>query len=107
MATASVRLPERWREAVMQEGPAFSDFAEVPDDDAAREHLLMNLAARPKALTLRRYETRWKHSARCGRKNFGSWWPKASWSITRTNVLARDAAGAAGSQRRDPAALLN
>jgi oxygen-independent coproporphyrinogen-3 oxidase len=59
MATASVRLPERWRESVMQEGRAFSDFAAIDDADAAREHLLMNLRL-SEGLDLAAYETRWK-----------------------------------------------
>src|SRR3954469_24397344 len=42
-ATATIRQPERWQDAVQKDGRAFADFLEVPDGDAAREHLLMNL----------------------------------------------------------------
>jgi len=59
MATAAIRLPERWRETVLQDGRAFSDFVEVPDEDAAREHLLMNLRL-AEGLDLAAYEARWK-----------------------------------------------
>jgi oxygen-independent coproporphyrinogen-3 oxidase len=58
MATAAIRLPERWQDAVMQEGRAFSDFIEVPDFEAAREHLLMNLRL-AEGLDLAGYELRW------------------------------------------------
>jgi putative oxygen-independent coproporphyrinogen III oxidase len=58
MATAAIRLPERWRENVMQDGRAFSDFTQVPDEDAAREHLLMNLRL-SEGLDLAAYAQRW------------------------------------------------
>jgi oxygen-independent coproporphyrinogen-3 oxidase len=58
MATATLRLPERWQDAVMNDGRAFSDFIEVPDFEAAREHLLMNLRL-AEGLDLAAYETRW------------------------------------------------
>jgi putative oxygen-independent coproporphyrinogen III oxidase len=58
MATATIRLPERWQDAVTNEGRAFSDFIEVPDFDAAREHLLMNLRL-AEGLDLAAYERRW------------------------------------------------
>ena len=58
MATAAVKLPERWQDGVAKEGRAFSDFFEVPDGDAAREHLLMNLRL-SEGLDLAAYELRW------------------------------------------------
>ncbi|HWC63094.1 MAG TPA: radical SAM family heme chaperone HemW [Rhizomicrobium sp.] len=58
LATATVRLPERWQDRVMKEGSAFSDRFDVPDGDAAREHLLMNLRLR-EGVDLAAYEMRW------------------------------------------------
>jgi oxygen-independent coproporphyrinogen-3 oxidase len=58
MATAAIRLPERWQDAVARDGKAFSDFLEVADGDAAREHLLMNLRL-AEGLDLAAYELRW------------------------------------------------
>jgi putative oxygen-independent coproporphyrinogen III oxidase len=58
MATATIRLPERWQDEVAKEGRAFSDFIEVPDGEAAREHLLMNLRL-AEGLDLAAYELRW------------------------------------------------
>ena len=43
IATSIIRLPERWREAVMKGESSFVEFTPVSDEDAAREHLLMNL----------------------------------------------------------------
>ena len=57
-ATATIRLPERWQDAVQKDGRAFADFLEVPDGDAAREHLLMNLRL-SEGLDLAAYEMRW------------------------------------------------
>jgi oxygen-independent coproporphyrinogen-3 oxidase len=58
MATATIRLPERWRETLEKQGNAFTDFLAVPDGDAAREHLLMNLRL-AEGLDLAAYELRW------------------------------------------------
>jgi putative oxygen-independent coproporphyrinogen III oxidase len=57
-ATATMRLPERWREAVEKQN-AFADFAVVDDADAAREHLLMNLRL-AEGLDLAAYQARWQ-----------------------------------------------
>ena len=46
MATSTIRLPERWREAVMKGANRFADFTHISDADAAREHLMMNLRLR-------------------------------------------------------------
>ena len=59
IATSTIRLPERWREAVMKGENSFTDFVAVSDEDAAREHLLMNLRLR-EGLDLAAYEARWK-----------------------------------------------
>jgi oxygen-independent coproporphyrinogen-3 oxidase len=58
LATAAIRLPERWREAVTQAGHGFSELAEIDDADAAREHLLMNLRL-AEGIDLAAYEDRW------------------------------------------------
>jgi len=58
IATSTIRLPERWREAVVKGENSFIDFAAVSDEDAAREHLLMNLRLHEGA-DLAVYETRW------------------------------------------------
>ena len=58
MATAAIKLPERWQDAVAEKGHGFSEMSEVPDEDAAREHLLMNLRL-SEGLDLAAYEARW------------------------------------------------
>jgi oxygen-independent coproporphyrinogen-3 oxidase len=58
MATAAVKLPERWQDGVMKEGRAFSDLVEVNDGEAAREHLMMNLRL-AEGIDLAAYEMRW------------------------------------------------
>jgi oxygen-independent coproporphyrinogen-3 oxidase len=58
IATSTIRLPERWREAVMKGENSFVDFAAVSDEDAAREHLLMNLRLR-EGVDLALYQQRW------------------------------------------------
>jgi oxygen-independent coproporphyrinogen-3 oxidase len=58
MATATQRLPERWQDAVAKTGRAFAEVIAVSDQDAAREHLLMNLRL-AEGLDLAAYEKRW------------------------------------------------
>ena len=58
MATATIRLPERWSDTVARDGKAFTDFMEILDGDAAREHLLMNLRL-SEGMDLGGYELRW------------------------------------------------
>jgi oxygen-independent coproporphyrinogen-3 oxidase len=58
MATATQRLPERWQDAVVKTGRAFAEVIAVSDQDAAREHLLMNLRL-AEGLDLAAYEKRW------------------------------------------------
>ncbi len=57
-ATAAIRLPERWREAVRCNGHGFSDMTAITKQEAAREHLLMNLRL-AEGLDLAAYEERW------------------------------------------------
>ena len=61
IATSAIRLPERWRDAVMKGETAFADFAAIDDADAAREHLLMNLRL-VEGLDLAAYRARWNVS---------------------------------------------
>ena len=57
-ATAAIKLPERWRDTVQKAGHGFSDMTPVSNDEAAREHLLMNLRL-AEGLDLAAYERRW------------------------------------------------
>jgi oxygen-independent coproporphyrinogen-3 oxidase len=57
MATACERLPERWREMVVRDGYGFAQTA-ISDEEAAREHLLMNLRL-TEGLDVSAYKTRW------------------------------------------------
>jgi len=58
IATAAERLPERWREMVMQDGHGFIEMSEVGKADGAREHLLMNLRL-TEGMDLAAYRARW------------------------------------------------
>jgi oxygen-independent coproporphyrinogen-3 oxidase len=58
-ATATERLPERWAAQVAKEGTAFAAFDEIGNEDAAREHLLMNLRL-SEGLDLELYRSRWQ-----------------------------------------------
>ncbi len=58
IATAAIKLPERWRDAVTNKGQGFAEQVAIHDGDAAREHLLMNLRLR-EGLDLAAYELRW------------------------------------------------
>jgi oxygen-independent coproporphyrinogen-3 oxidase len=57
-ATSTIRLPERWRDAVTKDEKAFADFTPIGDADAAREHLLMNLRL-AEGVDLANYQARW------------------------------------------------
>ncbi|HMH64308.1 MAG TPA: coproporphyrinogen-III oxidase family protein, partial [Rhizomicrobium sp.] len=57
-ATAAIKLPERWRDTVSKNGHGFSELTPVSNDEAAREHLLMNLRL-AEGLDLAGYEKRW------------------------------------------------
>jgi oxygen-independent coproporphyrinogen-3 oxidase len=58
MATAAVKVPERWRETVLTNGHGYGELTEVADEDAAREHLLMNLRL-TEGIDLQAYRARW------------------------------------------------
>jgi len=58
VATAVIRLPERWRDAVEKTGHGIGERFDITDVDAAREHLLMNLRL-AEGLDLAAYEARW------------------------------------------------
>jgi putative oxygen-independent coproporphyrinogen III oxidase len=58
IATSCERLPERWRANVMAKGHGISEMTEIPTQDAAREHLLMNLRL-AEGLDLESYRARW------------------------------------------------
>jgi len=58
IATAAIKLPERWHDAVTKNGQGLADSIAIHDGDAAREHLLMNLRLR-EGLDLAAYELRW------------------------------------------------
>src|SRR6202000_3303552 len=57
-ATAAIRLPERWRDTVGKTGHGFAELPQINDEEAAREHLLMNLRL-AEGLDLAAYEQRW------------------------------------------------
>jgi oxygen-independent coproporphyrinogen-3 oxidase len=58
LATSAIKLPERWRETVSQNGHGYSEMDAIADEDAAREHLLMNLRL-AEGLDLDAYRVRW------------------------------------------------
>ena len=57
-ATVAIKLPERWRDTVARTGHGFAEMTPVTDEEAAREHLLMNLRL-AEGLDLAAYEARW------------------------------------------------
>ncbi len=58
IATAAIKLPERWRDTVRRTGHGFAEMTPIGDEEAAREHLLMNLRL-AEGLDLAAYEKRW------------------------------------------------
>jgi oxygen-independent coproporphyrinogen-3 oxidase len=58
IATQTERLPERWRENVARAGHGLIEQSEIAPEDAAREHLLMNLRL-AEGLDLAAYRARW------------------------------------------------
>jgi len=58
IATFSEKLPERWRENVERNGHGIVEQNEISNEEAAREHLLMNLRL-AEGLDLAAYESRW------------------------------------------------
>jgi putative oxygen-independent coproporphyrinogen III oxidase len=57
-ATMAEKLPERWRQKVLRQGHGIVEQADIPRDDAAHEHLLMNLRL-AEGLDLAAYRARW------------------------------------------------
>jgi len=57
-ATAAIKLPERWHDTVGRSGHGFAERMTVSNDEAAREHLLMNLRL-AEGIDLIAYEKRW------------------------------------------------
>jgi oxygen-independent coproporphyrinogen-3 oxidase len=57
-ATAAIKLPERWRDTVAKNGHGFAERTPVSNDEAAREHLLMNLRL-DEGIDLAAYQQRW------------------------------------------------
>ncbi len=57
-ATAAIKLPERWRDTVARTGHGFGELVAVSSQEAAREHLLMNLRL-AEGMDLAAYEQRW------------------------------------------------
>ncbi|MEJ0027873.1 MAG: radical SAM family heme chaperone HemW [Rhizomicrobium sp.] len=58
IATRTERLPERWREAVLRQGHGLIEQSDIAPQDAAHEHLLMNLRL-AEGLDLAAYRARW------------------------------------------------
>ena len=58
IATATEKLPERWQQAVSRRGHGIVEESEVAREDAAREHLLMNLRL-AEGIDLAAYRARW------------------------------------------------
>ncbi|MBL6938969.1 MAG: coproporphyrinogen III oxidase [Alphaproteobacteria bacterium] len=58
IATQTERLPERWRDIVSRQGHGLIEQTEIWTEDAAREHLLMNLRL-AEGLDLAAYKARW------------------------------------------------
>jgi oxygen-independent coproporphyrinogen-3 oxidase len=65
-ATAAIKLPERWRDTVSKTGHGFADLTPVSNEEAAREHLLMNLRL-SEGLDLTAYEKRWGRGLNAGK----------------------------------------
>ncbi|MES2473596.1 MAG: radical SAM family heme chaperone HemW [Pseudomonadota bacterium] len=57
-ATAAIKLPERWRDTVGKSGHGFAERTTISNEEAAREHLLMNLRL-AEGIDLAAYEQRW------------------------------------------------
>jgi oxygen-independent coproporphyrinogen-3 oxidase len=57
-ATAAIRLPERWREAVAAKGHGYDEMTAISTREAAAEHLLMNLRL-AEGIDIAAYQARW------------------------------------------------
>jgi oxygen-independent coproporphyrinogen-3 oxidase len=58
IATAAIRLPERWQDQVRRQGHGYGEMTAISDEDAAREHLMMSLRL-AEGLDLAGYAARW------------------------------------------------
>lgn len=58
VATVCEKLPERWQNRVAREDHGIVEFEEIAAEDAAREHLLMNLRL-TEGIDLQRWQSRW------------------------------------------------
>jgi putative oxygen-independent coproporphyrinogen III oxidase len=58
IATVCEKLPERWQDRVARKGRGFAQFDEIVPEDAAREHLLMNLRL-AEGIDLQDWQARW------------------------------------------------
>jgi oxygen-independent coproporphyrinogen-3 oxidase len=58
IATAAIRLPERWQDQVRRLGHGYGEMTAIGDEDAAREHLMMSLRL-AEGLDLAGYAARW------------------------------------------------
>jgi putative oxygen-independent coproporphyrinogen III oxidase len=58
VATLCEKLPERWRESVARDGHGVAETNEIAREDAAHEHLLMNLRL-AEGIDLAAYRARW------------------------------------------------
>jgi oxygen-independent coproporphyrinogen-3 oxidase len=58
MATSNERLPERWLARVAQDGHGIAESVPIPQDIAAREHLLMNLRL-SEGIDVEAYRAQW------------------------------------------------
>jgi oxygen-independent coproporphyrinogen-3 oxidase len=65
-ATQCERLPERWRQQVVDRGHGITEFADISDHDAAREHLLMALRLK-EGLDIAQWRARWGATLKEGR----------------------------------------
>ena len=58
IATSNEKLPERWRERVREAGIGFAERSGLSDEQASREHLLMNLRLH-EGLDVQAFGSRW------------------------------------------------
>jgi len=73
MATSGERLPERWLDRVTRDGHGYAEITSISREDAAREHILMNLRL-SEGIDLDAYYARWQQEI----------------SSERISLLARD-----------------
>ena len=66
IATVTEKLPERWRQNVSRIGHGIVEESRIANDEAAREHLLMNLRL-SEGIDLAAYRARWNKEPRVRR----------------------------------------